>query len=739
MNTNLETNFLYKILRFSLYAALLTPLWVWSIFLFPFITTKILYFRLLIEFASVIYIILAFRFPEIRPKFNWLNRTILIYLAVIIITSLLGLNFYRSFWGNIERGEGLVSILHFVAYFIILSASLRSFRDWQKYLLFALVVVLLSGFYSLAQLFNLSFVVLAGATRTIGTVGNASFFAGYVMLGVMLSLYLLKNETRLAMRWFLGSAAIFLTIILYLTQTRGALIASVVALFLYFLFTIFRAKSRLVKIGSLGLLVVVLLVPFLIYANRHSEFIRTHGTLNRLASISPSDITTQSRLDTWQASWRGWKDRFFLGYGYENYNLAFNKYFPARIFKDQGSQIWFDRAHDIVFDIGVTSGIFGLVSYFSIFAAAFYFLFKMRHQLPGALILGLGLVAYFLQNLFVFDTHATYLMFYMLVAHITWNYNQNKIPKTQEAETWSYSPGFIAIGILAIVLIFVAYQVNLKPSVANRQSILAARTAQLKQYRDVKALFVKALSHHTYMDDEIRQRLVDYANEAAASGQLSSEEQSELYKYVVAELEKSIKAAPEDVRNYLYLMAELNRAVQFNSTFVDEAIFLGQKALKLSPTRPQTYFELGQAYYFKKDYETGIRQFQKAVELSPEPKESHFNYLLAAVIAGREDLVAEQQKAIVELGYALGAQEYLAIGRAYLQVPNKQKGIESFTEALKLQPNSYEIHARLATVYADICDVEHARIEALETVRLNSSYQNEATEFLRQTQEKCKK
>ena len=48
IDSALETKISYKILKIILYAILLTPIWLWSAFLFPFITSKVIYFRLLI-------------------------------------------------------------------------------------------------------------------------------------------------------------------------------------------------------------------------------------------------------------------------------------------------------------------------------------------------------------------------------------------------------------------------------------------------------------------------------------------------------------------------------------------------------------------------------------------------------------------------------------------------------------------------------------------------------------------
>ncbi len=735
-----------KFLRIILYALLLTPLWVFSIFLFPFITSKILYFRILLEAALVLYLILALKHPELRPRWhNPLLRLGWLYVGVILLTSVLGLNFSSSFWGDIERGEGIITILHFVVYFTILPAVFRTQADWYKYLLFALSVTLVTALYGLGQLLNFPFVIHAGATRISGTIGNASFFAAVMLFGIFLALYLLRFAPSKRQRVYLWAIFFIELLVLFESRTRGAILAAAGAFIIYFLFNIFRAESRKLKLTSAALLVLLSLSAVTIYLNRQAPWVQANNTLYRLTTISLSDITTQSRFDTWQASWRGLKDRFWTGYGYENYNIAFNKYFPARIFKDQGSQIWFDRAHNVVFDIAVTSGIVGLVVYLSIFGAAFWIIFRLYRRAEPDLgfrtpvILGVLLLAYFLQNLFVFDTQATYLMFFLVLGYIASLRDQYLAPKPALKPKQSYDPGLIFPLILTGLMFFTAYFVNLEPAFANYYTTQGIRVTKLKTYREFLPTFKRALAYGTYMDEEIRQRLADLSRETELSGQLSSEEQQEMYEFVISELQKSIKESPHDVKNYLYLMSVFNRfpAKLGNA---EQVLTLGQEALRFSSTRPQIYFELGQAYFAQKDFPAGLEQFRKAIELNPEVKDSHLNYLLAGLLAKQPDIVVAETKIITQdLGYTLNYTEYLSMARASLQVGDREAAARNYEQALALNPDSAELHAKLAAVYGELCEVEKARFQVTETVRLNNAFQAEAQEFLRQLAEKCQK
>jgi O-antigen ligase len=83
---------------------------------------------------------------------------------------------------------------------------------------------------------------------------------------------------------------------------------------------------------------------------------------------------------------------------------------------------YFDRAHNKPMEVLATTGIFGFLSYLSIFGIALYFLNRLRKKkewfLPSLALMG-GLTGYFIQNIFIFDFHESYLMFFLSLAFIS--------------------------------------------------------------------------------------------------------------------------------------------------------------------------------------------------------------------------------------------------------------------------------------------------------------------------------
>ena len=533
---------------------------------------------------------------------------------------------------------------------------------------------------------------------------------------------------------------------IFQSQTRGALVGAVAAFFLYFVINFFLVRGRRAKIIHVGLLTLMILGAVLIYTNRDSKLVTGNSTLRRMVTISLSDVTTQSRLDTWNASWKGWKERFWSGYGYENYDIAFNKYFPARIFKDKGSQIWFDRAHNVILDIGVTSGIFGLLVYLGIFGAAsagLYRLFRLKAEEinPRQLvILALLFFAYFLQNLFLFDTHAIYLMFFAVLAHIV--FLQEKYFLANNTTIFSETNrrfAFTAGPIFGIAILVGAYFINLKPAMANITSIKAISASRTGNFDQARVLFEKSLSYGTYMDQEIRERLIDHLSVIVPSNRAPQDEKQRFYSFALEELRKSIDESPYDVKNYLYLMNVLNLFSSQTGSY-DEVMELGSQALEFSPTRPQIYFELGWASLARHYYDTGLGYFRTAIDLNPYPKESHLNFMTAAIIANREDLVEREKEALAEkIGYQLTSADYDSIGKAYLAVKNYTKAAESYNEATALDPANFEYFVRSAAIYGELCEQEKAAAAIYKAIDLNQSFIKEGRSFLTQIEDKCEK
>lgn len=735
------------VIYFLLGAVLFIPLFYSGKFLFPFITPKTIFFRIFIELALFFYLILIIYKPEYRPRLNKLTGAILIYLLIITLASLWGVNLYRSFWGNIERGEGLITLYHLAIFFILLTSFFKTKKAWLRFFDLSILVGFLISLYALAQKLGLPFVVHSGTYRLDSTIGNASFLAAYLIFIIFLILYCWP--TKLSSGYKFSWSAFYLIVfllalyILFSTQTRGAVLAAFGGFLLLAILLVIFSRSKRLKLGLLVFLIILLSCPLLIWLNKDQAWVKNQPTLNRLVSISPEDVTTQSRFLTWQASWQAWQDRFILGYGYENYNLAFNKYFPVLIFKDEGSRLWWDRAHNIIFDQAVTGGILGLLSYLAILGLALWLLWFRIKGWPRIVLTSL-LAAYFVQNLFVFDTHSSYIMFFSVLALISFLSEPAKREpiQGQSDEKRSLKPtkltfsSILTIVCLILIFIFMIHFFNLKPIWANHYCALALSYAYHDMYRESMTTFQKALSYQTYQNPEIRRHLARTVISALSSQQLTKEEMAQYFDYAILEIKKNIQRAPLDAYDHLYLMTLYNASYYFDQSRLDLVIEEGEKTLALSPSRPQIYFEMGQACMNLKKFDQGIDYFKKGVALADHVVEAHWNLALAYLYAGQEDLAEEEFKIAEQRSSR--AENLLRLAQLYAKKKDYQKVVEIYEELVYSpeitqqirQPRAQDF-ASLAAAYKEIGQYRKAAEAVMKAVEMDPErYAQEAEIFL---------
>ena len=647
-----------KILKYSLwgclYLILLVPLLVSSKFIFPFITLKTIYFRIIVEIAAFLYLLLALSAVHYRPKINQLLWFILGFGAIVFLTSLSGVNPYRSLWGTIERGEGFLFIAHLIVFCFILSQTFKNRSEWLTFFSASIAVSILVALYALGQKYGVAWVIINSAgDRLTSTLGNASYLGAYALGHFWLCLLLFWQRKEIWWKIIFGLAALFEIYILFATQTRGAMIAFMLTLFCYFLIYFITLKNKKIKKIFLSGLVLIIAAIIFIFINKNAAWM-SHGPFQRLVSISPHAVTVESRLYAIDSSWRAWQDRFLLGYGWENYNVAFNKYFHPEIYRDNGSQIWFDRAHNTVFDVAIATGIVGLIIYLGIYVSAFRILLALMrenyyHNFNPSLAVLAFLSAHFIQNIFVFDSLPTYVMLFSVLAFVAFLASEKK--HSQQTAAIKKPINLYALIAGLFVLLVLISNLNLKPAQANLKGIEGLKKTYNGHFPSAIQNFDQAIKMNTYQTPELRQKLADSILSHNNKDYVSDEADIKRnFEYAFQAISDNIKAAPNDVQNYIYLMVLYNAASYLDANYAQQAIIYGNQALALSPTRQQIYFELGRAKINQGNVAAAIKDFQSAVALYPKNLDAHWNLLTAYVISEQDQLAVDEYQRMLSFG-----------------------------------------------------------------------------------------
>ena len=111
-----------RLSRVLLYSTVVLPFIVWANFSFPYVTIRTSLFRIIVESVLVLLLVLIIK-SRMRIKSIARNYFFLIFgglVVVELISAFLGESFVFSFFGDLERMWGIITVLHLFLFYILL-------------------------------------------------------------------------------------------------------------------------------------------------------------------------------------------------------------------------------------------------------------------------------------------------------------------------------------------------------------------------------------------------------------------------------------------------------------------------------------------------------------------------------------------------------------------------------------------------------------------------------------------
>lgn len=724
-NRQLEKTCL-SIIKIGAYLTLFTPLVVHREAFFPFVSPKTIYFRILTEIILAAYLILAIHFPRYRPKLNIVGISILAFLFILILTSFLGINFERSFWSTYERMTGIFTFLHLLAFFIVLTNVFKEREDWEKILSVSILVGVFLCIYVLTK--------DQISTRGGGTIGNTSFMAAYLLFDVFFALALSFSKRPSFLKTFARISLLFLIPTLLMSTARGAIFSFWAGIGLLIMGYLIFSKTK--NLQKIGILIIVFLIGLsLISAIYQPSFVKNQ--INRLLK------EMKPRFVVWEKGWKGFLERPIFGWGPENFNVLFTKFFNPCVFLSVcGGEIWFDRVHNIVFDTLVSTGAVGLFVYLLMFAVSVFGLLKIckkkKEGISIPLIIAVLLVVYFFQNLLVFDMISSYLVFFLSLSFTSFLIDDEKelyLDSGERPVSLVLSKKSVKNIILVIVILVSTsfiYFGNIQPFSSAAYTVkMVVEASTPQQGLDY---FQKALN--TLMEKyEIREQFAQKNYQISFSSQVDKQELSLALSEAEKEMEKSIAKNKLDFRPHLFL-----GRLYFSSYRISgqrEKLDLAEKtfkqAIELSPTNQQGYWHLAEVKMAKSQYQEGYELFQKAIDLEPRLGRAYWFLATAYKMTGQNTKALEQFKKADEFGYDWqhNVSDIELIAEIYRSLGDYSSLLSLYQQAVKTNPNNAELWANLAATYADLGQFQQAKEAAQKVIEINPDLAPRVEEFLR--------
>lgn len=623
------------IIQFCTGAILLLPLLVTTQTMFPFIFGKMIFFRVCVEVAFAAWLLLVFYKKEYRVQWRHpITIGLSVFVGVLVFTMVTGVDFWNSFWSTQERMTGVLTFVHFWAWYLVLAHTFKKWNEWRILFLTSVGASMLVIMYGL---FNLGM----PSSVFIGSLGNTIYIGSYAGLHIFLALFLLLKEKSILVRLLLPLAIFANVWALLSAGSRGAFFSLALAACGYLLFLLFfvNNKNSRLRMGlTIGILALVCAGGIFAFRTPSGTDFGKRYLPPTLARVLYSQSHSEDREVLWGIGIRGFLDRPMFGWGWENYRAIYEKHLIPRPYMDP----WYDRSHNQLIDILALTGVFGFCAYLFLWGGLFWSLFQRlkrtdkQRERSAVGIIGAFFLFYFLQNLTIFDSPAPLFIFFFTLACVTAISTEMQEKKTPDNRgLMEVVPWVVPLLPILVLSLFFSYTLNILPFVKSIEGTKGILLLQ-QQKKEGLELLQQSLSAQTFINQETMNQVVGDAINTIGDGSTGftdSEIKRRLF-FLIQEAEKQVALHPYTPQNTLSLATLYINSSAYDKSLLVKAEKTLNKALEVSPNRREIYTLLSELALAKGELKSGIAFAQKALTLGAEKDHPTLHWLLAKMNAG---------------------------------------------------------------------------------------------------------
>ena len=637
-----------RVLQGGVIVSLLAILLVFKELLFPYITSKQLPFNIIMEFLLVIWAVFLMRYPQYRPKKNLIGYGLIAYFLAILASCAVSVDFNLSFWGDAERMLGFFHLAHFLIFYFVIITAFRTWQDWRTLFLSSI---------SIATIVSLN--GLLGSQR-YSTIGNTAYVSGYLIFNIYFIILLFFRANNKSTRWLYLIPFLIMIIEFWQMKTSGAIIGLGASFLLLFLLLGLSHVNKKIRRGSLvAFLVSIAILVFIFSQNQAAWFQNSF-----LRNLTFQKATFQTRLISWQAAAKDFNNHPIFGNGFGNYSETFDKYFDSKFYDYTTSDTYFDRAHNNLIEITSTTGIFGLLTYLSIFIAVLYYLwreFRLNGKRTGGhdagglnnleIIIIVSLIsAYFIQNLAIFDSFSTFLGLMVILGFVYWLNFRRYYPAVEEDSSNAIFTIKSDRGetTLLIILLIVAYifanHYNFKTLKMFKGTIYA--------YVDITSgELIKGIQKHSDilegapMERDSRVSIISViSSNPGLLTSINSQSAGEILDYTIGLARINVNENPNDSMMQMHLaqIADIAARYYYNdlekfNIYSTEAMQAMDRSIEASPGRATVYFIKSHIHVSRGEINEAVSALEKGISLNPNYYEGHCRLANLFLLTAGED------------------------------------------------------------------------------------------------------
>lgn len=726
------------VIRSGVFLLLFTPLVVTQSLFFPFITGKNFFFRIIVEIIFSAWLILALVEPNFRPRRSPVLLAFGLFIGIMAVATIFGADPYHSFWSNFERMEGFVTHIHLLALFFVLAHSIRRDIEWFYFYNISIGVSCVVALYALLQVVGL--IKLIGAGRPYATLGNSIYLAVYLMFHLFITGALFTRVRSLGIRIVYGLIFLLELYVSFVAASRGAFVGFSIGVVFVALAMLFIISSRPYRLSGFAVIFLLgALFAFIVFNPAH-PFIQRSDLLSRLASISGGTIRQDPRVLIWGMAKDAIFERPILGWGPENFIIPYAKYYNPSLY---GNEAWFDRAHNMLLEWLVATGVIGFLGYIGIFFAAGHVILKLVQRKVFdcllAIIVSGVFIAYIVQNIFVFDNIVTYIMIVLILSTLHSFYiSRDRVRTLSNMHKQIQPMHLVASAGITIATLILVYVINVRPILASHQLITALKSLNGENTPEyVIGEFDKVIAYNTFGTTEARERIADVLVQVALKVERGSPGLDLVLQKSIQEINKEIAAQPHVAKYPIFLGKLFAIQTNWTGTGAELAEKSYVRARELAPRYVQINLGLAELYLITRQNKKAIEEADDAFALAPRSASMFYavisTHLLADDASGARNIllkfVAENEFKPDSTNF--GKEEIELIIQRSNVVKKPEDRILFLDEFIRWSAPTARTHIVTAQSYGDIGRKSEARYHALKAAEIDPSRSEEVEKFIK--------
>jgi O-antigen ligase len=578
----------------------------------------------LVLFRALLFLLLlvsawrfAFRKIVLNTKFVISAWPLLLFFVTLFLSLLFSVNINNSWFGSYDRNEGLISYLFYGLWSVLVVVNYSDIYRNNAKLNRLLLGITISGFlvsvYAICQLFGLDTFTWSEPAyltkRAFSSFGQPNYLACWLLMILPLSAYLIYILKNKWLKLIVILSFIVELIALFSTGSRSAFLIFFIVSLVWLAWFLLSEKKYTKK--HFWITTASIAALFLIFIS--TLFIINPTRITELTDFKKGSVSV--RLTLWDSGFKAFLKKPLFGYGLENQKEVYVKYYEPDWAIYARPNTYSDRAHNLILDTLMTSGLIGLAALVVLLWWVFKNLLKSYQQNNkfSAFIIW-SLATYLLVLMFNFSITVTNIYFFLMVA-LAWLSCGQLFQETSERPTPTTS-WLIILGITIVSFYGLIGEVHVLEGEYYFQETLSA------------------VSERQYFKTLV---LNDYLKETNPNPVLLAYYEQTISLILIQSLPTIIdKSSSFVIMKYLQTAGEDINSSDFNSQFVKAFIFgvtsnrlkaeeIFTKLAADSPYLPKIYLAWGDIYLFNNNPDKAKIKFEKAKSVLPSLDNIYLN------------------------------------------------------------------------------------------------------------------